>query len=347
MRVFFLMASLAWSADLAARTVQVDYRVFSGLAHMDGNWLPLIAAGGGKVYPGLAYHGGDGRRVGHDRKRHRVRDLGALTPLSGEQFLGPGPQAKIHTKFGEGQDGRIYFGPHYGLDFHFARYDRKYRYPGAHSRAYDPAADRVDDFATGTPYQGLVTGSYDWLFNRILGITDREGHFAYYDSPREGFLLGRDYNKPETAWRAVVWDADANRFYGVDESASTLFSFDPDSGESGEIRRLGQLSIPGFEDSREIPYATLRLTLGRGRKLYYAAAERAFDDSGSAGLAASYLILYDLCSGKFDDLGQMQLPGRRAAIGTNSAQEGRDRTISFAGAIEVRPAPGEPVEAGG
>jgi hypothetical protein len=340
--VFFLMASLAWSAHLAARTVQVDYRVFSGLAHRDGSWPPRFAAGDGKVYPGLAYHGRDGRLVCHAAKRDHMRDPGALTPLSGEQVLGRG--AKIHTKFGEGQDRRIYFGAHYRLGFQFARYARKYRYPGAHFTASDPAADRVDDFAAGTPYQGLVNGNYDSLFKRGHGITER--HFAYYDSPQKGFF-GRGYNKSKTAWRAVVWDADAKRFYGVDESASALFSFDPNSGESGEIHRLGQLSIPAFEDSREIPYATFSLTLGRGRKLCYAAAERAFDDSGSAGLAAVHLIPYDLCSGKLDDPGQRQLPGGRAAIGTNSAQEGRDGTIYFAGAIEVRPAPGEPVEAAG
>lgn len=400
----FVFATAAWAANTPEPTVQVDYRVFPGLARMDGNWSALYAARDGKVYVGLAYHGGDGHLVYYDPKRDQVRDLGALTWLCGEQFLDRGPQAKIHTKFGEGRDGRIYFGSHYGLDFDFARYATKHGYPGAHFMAYDPAADRVEDFGTGIPYQGLVTGNYDPVFNRIYGITDPEGHFVYYDvanrrvsdkgrinnwdslcrtvvvdnrgnvfgsfgqgelfryNPesdeirelsvrlpirQKGISLGRDYNKSETAWRVAIWDAETKAFYGVEESATTLFRFDPNAGEDGELQTLGQLSIPGFENRRDIPYATLSLTLGHDRKLYYAAAGREFDYSGSAGLAASHLITYDLRTGKKEDLGAMYLPDGRAVIGTNSAHTGPDGTIYFGGAIEVRPVSGEPLEAAG
>jgi len=399
MRAFFLLA-----IALAARAAEVDSRVFPGLAHMDGNWSALLAARDGRVYVGLAYHGGDGHLACYDPKRDRMRDLGALTQLCGEQSLRRGPQAKIHTKFGEGADGRIYFATQYGLDFDFARFATKSGYPGAHFMAYDPEADRVEDFGTGTPNQGLVTGNYDPLFNRIYGITDPAGHFVYYDvasrsvtdkgrinnweslcrtlaidergnvygsfgagqifryDPRtdvlrelslrlpirqKGLSLGRDYNKSETAWRVLVWDAETKRFYGIEESASTLFSFDPHAGAEGEIRRLGQLCIRGFEDRRDIPNATLSLTLGHDRKLYYAAAAREFDYSGSAGLAASHLITYDIASGKVEDMGPMLLPDGRAVLGTNSAHTGPDGTVYFGGAIEVRPEAGKPIEAGG
>jgi len=402
--VLLLIAHAAWAADAPARTINVDYRVFPGLAHMDGHWSALFAASDGKVYVGLAYHGGDGHMVYYDPKRDQVRDLGALTQLCGEQFLHRGPQAKIHVKFGEGKDGRIYFGSHYGLDFDFARYATKHGYPGAHFMAYDPAADRVEDFGTGTPYQGLVTGNYDPMFNRIYGITDPEAHFVYYDVARravsdkgrinnweslcrtlaiddrgnvygsfgrgqlfrydprtdevrelslqlpvrqKGISFGRDYNKSETAWRVAVWDRESKKFYGLEESASTLFSFDPNVGDEGEIRRLGQLCVPGFEDRRDIPYATLSLTLGHDRKLYYAAAGREFDYGGSAGLASSHLITYDLRTSKIEDLGEMRLPDGRAVIGTNSAHTAPDGTIYFGGAVEVHPEPGKPVEAGG
>jgi hypothetical protein len=411
-----LESSSSWSASaqepkpepgltlLHETPIKVDYRVFPGLAHMDGNWSALLAASDGQVYVGLAYHGGDGHLVSYDPKRNLVRDLGALTELCGEQFLRRGPQAKIHTKFGEGRDGRIYFGSHYGLDFNYARFATKHGYPGAHFMAYDPASDRVVDFGTGTPYQGLVTGNYDPVFNRIYGITDPKGHFVYYDVARrtvsdkgrinnweslcrtlgiddlgnvygtfgygqifrydprtddirefsvrlpiqqKGISLGRDYNKSETGWRVVVWDVQSRKFYGVEESTSTLFSFDPNAGEDGEIRRLGQVCIPGFQGRRDIPYATLSLTLGHDRKLYYAAAGREFDYSGSAGVASSHLIAYDLRTGKIEDLGAMCLADGRAVIGTNSAHTGPDGTIYFAGAIEVRPQSGKPVEAAG
>jgi hypothetical protein len=388
----------------STRVSTMDYRIFPGLAHMDGNWSALFVGSDGKVYAGLAYHGGDGHVVYYDPKTDRVHDIGPLTVLCGEQFLKAGPQAKVHTKFGEGRDGRIYFGTHYGLDFDFARYATKRGYPGGHWMAYDPKTDRLDDFGIGVRWQGFVTGNYDPLFNRIYCITDPEAHFAYYDvatqkakdfgrfnnweslcrtlgidgqgnvygsfgkgqifkyDPKtdsvqelplklpirqKGISLGRDYNKSETSWRVVVWDKETKKFYGVEESASTLFSFDPYAGKEGEVQRLGQLCIPGFESRRDIPYATLSLTIGHDRKLYYAAAGREFDYSGSAGLASSHLLTYDLRTGKIEDLGEMRLADGRRVIGTNSAHTAPDGTIYFCGAIEVRPEKGKPVEAAG
>lgn len=115
----------------------------------------------------------------------------------------------------------------------------------------------------------------------------------------------------------------------------------------GEIRRLGQLSIPAYDDSREVPYATLSLTLGHDQKLYYSAAGREFDYGGSAGPAMSHLITYDLNSGKREDLGEMLLEDGSRALGTNAADTGPDGTIYMMGAIEVRPRGGGTPEAAG
>ena len=394
----------AWTAGLPAGTVTVDYRVFPGLARMDGNWSALLAGNNGRIYIGLAYHGGDGHLVYYDSKADRMNDVGALTGLCGEQSLKRGPQAKIHTRFGEDKDGRIYFGTQYGYDFNFARHATKEGYPGGHWMVYDPATTRVNDMGIGVPYEGFVAGNYDPLYNRIYGITDPRGHFVFYDmaksvtvnqgrlnnwdslcrslgiddqgnvygsfgrgqifkyDPRTGDLRelsvrlpvrqkgisqGRDYNKSETAWRVVVWDKQTRKFYGVEESASTLFSFDTNTGLDGEVRALGQLCIPGSEDRREVSFATLSLTIGIDRNLYYAAAGREFDYAGSAGLGASHLITYSLQNDNIEDHGEMRLPDGRIVIGTNSADTGTNGTIYFGGAIEVNPEDGKPVEAAG
>lgn len=396
--LLLLAISIAWADE---RTVRVDHRVFPGLHEMDGNWAALLAASDGKVYAGLAYHGGDGHMVYYDSKTDRVHDVGNLTELAGESHLKRGPQSKIHAKFGEGKDGRIYFGTHAGYWWNYARFATKEGYPGAHWMAFDPKTGKVDDFGLGVPNEGVNTGAYDPLFQRIYGLTHPRGHFVYYDvrsrqtadlgrvnnwesicrtlgiddqgnvygsfgqgqifkyDPRsdsiqelaarvpirqKGISLGRDYLKSETAWRTVVWDAKTRQFFGVEESATILFSFRP---ETGEVRQLGQLSIPGFEERRDVPYATLSLALGHDRKLYYGAAGREFDYGGSAGVATAHLVTWDLARGKKDDLGAMLLEDGRRVLGTNAADTGPDGTIYLVGAIEVRAQSGKPLEAAG
>ncbi len=401
LQFLIIPALLALPGMAASQTVRVDHRVFPGLHEMDGNWAALYSASDGKVYAGLAYHGGDGHLVYYDSKADRVHDVGNLTDLCGESHVKRGPQSKIHARFGEGKDGRIYFGTHAGLWWDYARFATKEGYPGAHWMAFDPKTGRVEDFGLGVRNEGVNTGAYDPLFNRIYGLTHPRGHFVYYDvatrrsvdkgrinnfesicrtlgiddegnvygsfgqgqvfryNPRtdeieelpvrlpiraKGVSFGRDYLKSETAWRTVVWDRQTRQFFGVEESATTLFSFNP---RGNEVRRLGQLSIPSFDESREIPYATLSLTLGHDRKLYYGAAGREFDYSGSAGAATSHLVTWDLNTGRREDLGEMLLADGSRVLGTNAADTGPDGTIYLVGAIEVRAEAGKPMEAAG
>ncbi len=397
---FLALAGAVWCQS--GRTVSVDHRVFPGLHTMDGNWAALLAGSDGKVYAGLTYHGGSGHLVYYDSKTDRVHDAGDLNTMAGETFSRRGPQSKIHSKFGEGKDGRIYFATHAGYWFDKSRVGTKEGYPGSHWMAYDPKNGVVENFGLAAPNQGVNTGNYDPLFHRIYGLTNPKAEFVYYDvaarraankgrinnfesicrtlgvddrgnvygsfgtgrifkyDPRtdtirelsvrlpireKGISLGRDYEKSETAWRTVVWDRQTRKFYGVEESASILFSFDPEAGKDGEIRILGQMCVPGFEDRRDVPYATLSLALGHDRKLYYAAAGREFDYASSAGLGTSHLLAYDLKTGSKEDLGEMRLEDGRRVIGTNAADTGPDGAVYFVGAIEVRPEPGKPVEA--
>ena len=394
-RVLLVAGLLGCAAEArcAEPTVTVDYRIFPGLAEMDGNWAALLAASDGKVYAGLACHGCSGHLVYFDSKADRMVDVGDLNHLTGEDGLRIGPQSKIHAKFGEGKDGRIYFATHGGWWFDYARFATPEGYPGSHYMAYDPKSAEVKDFGIGPRYEGMNTGAYDSRYNRIYGLTHPRGHFVYYDvasgakvdkgrvnnwdsicrtlgiddegnvygsfgagkiykySPKtdtitelkaqlpirqKGISLGRDYDKSETAWRVVVWDDTDKKFYGVDESESALFSFDPAAGPDGAVVRLGQMAIPALAQSREIPFATLSLTLGRDRKLYYAAAAKEFDYGGSAAANASHLITYDLRTGKTEDLGEMHLADGRPVLGTNSASTGPDGTIYFVGAIGVK-----------
>jgi hypothetical protein len=245
------------------------------------------------------------------------------------------------------------------------------RFEGMNTGAYDPRFNRIYglthprghfvyyDVATGAEVDKGRINNWDSIC-RTLGIDDEgkvygsfgAGQIFEYDprtdSIRElsvrlpirmkGISLGRDYDKSETAWRVVVWDQPTKQFYGVEESASTLFSFDPAAPPDKQVKTLGQMCIPTFASRRDVPYATLSLTIGQDRKLYYAAAGAEFDYGGSAGVAASHLITYDLRNGRIEDLGEMHLPDGRPVLGTNAADTGSDGTIYFVGAVSVNKA---------
>jgi hypothetical protein len=113
------------------------------------------------------------------------------------------------------------------------------------------------------------------------------------------------------------------------------------------VKLLGQLSTEEMKERRDIPYATLTLTLGLDRKLYYAIPEKEFDYGGSSGVGVSHLITYDLKSERTEDLGEVRLSDGRSVIGLNSAHTAPDGTLYFVGAIELREKSGQKLESAG
>ncbi len=110
-------------------------------------------------------------------------DVGDLNKLTGQAGLAIGPQSKIHAKFGEGKDGRIYFATHGGLWFDYSRYATPEGYPGAHYMAYDPRTGMVQDFGIGPRYEGMNTAH----------LTRSTTAFTGLHPPRTLCLLRRGY----------------------------------------------------------------------------------------------------------------------------------------------------------
>lgn len=125
-----------------------------------------------------------------------------------------------------------------------------------------------------------------------------------------------------------------------------MFSFDPAAPSGMQVKTLGSMAIPDLASRRDVPYATLSLTIGSDRKLYYAAAGAEFDYAGSKDAAASHLLTYDLPSSRIDDLGEMRLRDGRAVLGTNAADTGPDGTIYFVGAVGAKEDPSDPGHGG-
>jgi len=397
-----VLATRAPAQAKQQRTVRVEYHVFPGMEEMDGNFSALKVARDGRIYVGLVQHGGSARLVYFDPKTYQLHDLGDMTWHAGESHLKRGRQSKIHTRIGEGPDGRMYFGTDGGYWFNWAQIGTKQGYPGAHWMAYDPKTDRVENFGLAIPNYGFQSGDYEPRFHRIYAITAPHGNFVYYDvakrkvvdkgrvnnweslcrafgfdeegnvygtfgrgqifkyDPRtdtlrdlpvyipireKGISLGRDYGKSETGWRAILWDAETRRFYGVEESATILFSFDPKAGKEGETRALGQLCVPGTENSRNVAYASLGFAMGRDRKLYYTASEWIYEFIAVAHWVPPHLMTYAVDTGKIEDLGVMTPDDGRRLFGATAGDTAADGTIHFVGSVEVHPEPGKLNEA--
>ncbi|MCL5770488.1 MAG: hypothetical protein M1588_04155 [Planctomycetes bacterium] len=378
--------------------VHIQYRLFPHLAAMDGNWNALSVGPDGRVYIGLAHHGGNGRAMVYNPRTGRMRDIGNLTELCGEAGLGLGPQSKVHAKFGFPQSGLVYFATHAGWWWNFARFDTPRGYPGGHWMIYNPRTHAVTNLGIGLRNDGIITDVYDPIYHRTYAITYPRAHFIYYDyrthqttdlgrvnnwdsvlrtlglddrgnvygsfgagqifkyDPRtnrltelpvylphlpKGVNLGRDYTMSEDEWREIVWDAVTRRFFGIESSGSYLFSFNPRAGRHGKVTTLGQMLIPGRDNPRTIPAATLAFTLGKNRKLYYVAPWREFGYFAKRSPGTAHLLTYDIQTRKFQDLGPMRLPDSRGVMGAESAATGVHGTIYFVGAIPVPDIPGK------
>lgn len=396
---------LAVSALSQSQIVTLDHRVFPGLHESDSAYSALFVASDGKVYIGLDRSGGAAHLVVYDPVKDLVRDLGDMIRATGENGSGSAPQSKIHVKFAEGRDGKIYFTTHYALDFDWARLVGPRSYTGGHWMAYDPRADAITDLGIGRAHNGLITMTLAKPQQRLFSISDPHGHLLAFDiatrqtrdygrvnnwdslcrtlaADDEGNVygtfgdgrifkydarddrlkdlslqiphrakgvnsLGRDYLKSESGWRVVIWDEIDKKIYGIEESSSYLFSFDPKRGAEGEVNLLAQMTLDKYVGQRTVPFATLALALGPDRKLYYAAVAEEFDYSVSRTVAASHLLVYDLERKQKTDLGEMRLADGRRVLGCNAAHAAPDGAIYFLGAIEVRPEADKPLEIAG
>ena len=119
---------------------------------------------------------------------------------------------------------------------------------GAHWMAYDPNTGRVEDFGLGVPNEGINTGNYDPLFNRIYGLTHPRAHFVYYDvKTRKAVDKGRINN-----WESIC------RTLGVDDEGNVYGSFG-----KGEIFKYDPRTDAITELDVRLPIREKGISLGR------------------------------------------------------------------------------------
>ncbi|MDD6150914.1 MAG: hypothetical protein PUB45_01065 [Bacteroidales bacterium] len=172
-------------------------------------------------------------------------------------------------------------------------------------------------------------------------------------------VLPRTMSKPmidrKVIWRVIEWDENEKVAYGIIGGNSMLFRYDVHDGPEGHIDYLTPLTAPQYWDEsnvRQIPFATLTLTIS-GDKIYFApTASGSFDYIGNswdvkdeenfqAKLAGgffppvSYLVSYDKTSGKRESHGLMMTKEGKLCFGMGGACTGKkDGRIYFVGAVE-------------
>ncbi|MDD4190599.1 MAG: hypothetical protein PHI28_04670 [Mangrovibacterium sp.] len=204
-------------------------------------------------------------------------------------------------------------------------------FPVAQIWKYDPQKDEVIDF----PYIRL---KYDMR------------------------VLPRTMSKPmidrKVIWRVIEWDPVDKAAYGIVGGNSMLFKYDTHKGEEGEIKYITTLTAPQYwneDNPRQIPFATLALTISNDHIIYYApTASGSFDYVGNswdvkdeeefqAKMAGgyfppvSYLISYDLQTKERKSHGLMYTKDGNLVFGLGGACTGsKDGRIYFVGAIEEK-----------
>ena len=143
-------------------------------------------------------------------------------------------------------------------------------------------------------------------------------------------------------WRIIEWDPLDRAAYGIIGGSNLLFKYDPHKGPEGTVSPLVSMAAPGVRDGdpMSLPYATLAMALSqKERKIYYITVMAGDFDYGAITkdvMGASFLVTYDLKSGRREDVGVLRTADGRTASGMGGAQIDKDGRLWFVGAFEER-----------
>lgn len=235
-----------------------------------------------------------------------------------------------------------------------------YRYFIDHD--YSEDMGRVDNWdicrTIFTDDLGNVYGSYPpgkiWKYD--VG-RDRILDLEFLDLPiiNQSRTMANPMLDRKAQWRIIEWDPVDRAAYGIVGGSNLLFRFDVHEGRQGRITPLATVCPPQFRDGDpfRIPHATLAMTISqKERKIYYlpemsgdfdyGAVE--FDPAGQSKFAGrpagtrlpplSFMVAWDLNSGKLEDIGLLRAADGRYAYGMGGAETDREGRIWFVGAFE-------------
>ncbi len=230
-------------------------------------------------------------------------------------------------------------------------------------RDYTEDMGRVDSWdicrTLFTDDLGNVYGSYPpgklWKYD---AVADRIFDLQYLELPI--INVSRTMANPmldrKAQWRYIEWDPETKAAFGIVGGSNLLFRFDVHQGREGKITPLTSMCAPQYRDGDpfKIPHATLAMTISqRERKIYYLPVMSGDFDYGAVVLDVagrgkfasriaegrrlpplSFMVAYDMASGKREDLGMLRTSDGRFAYGMGGAETDSEGRIWFVGAFE-------------
>ena len=281
----------------------------------------------------------------YNPKLDKVEVLGRISRHFG--LLGMVYEPVYKRLYGLAEDGHLYM---YDID-----------------KGYTRDLGKVDDWdicrTIFADDRGNVYGSFPvaqiWKYDPVRDeVIDFPNIRLQYDMRVPPRTMSKPMIDRKVIWRVIEWEPRERVAYGIIGGNSMLFRYDTSKGEEGEIEYLVPLCAPQYweEDNvKNVPFATLTLTISEDRKIWYApTASGSFDYTGNSWDVKdeekfqaqraggyfppiSYLISYDLETGVRESHGLMYTTEGNLVYGLGGACTGKkDGKIYFVGAVQEK-----------
>jgi hypothetical protein len=178
LRVWAAACTLLAFAGTEEKCVYLDSREFPGNRKESQVFSALYAARSGEVYAGLCTHAGSSQFYRYDPRSGRVEHIAGMAEFLGQLGRGVRVAGKIHTRFVEDRQGRIYFAT-MCEDSGPTNVD-PYSWEGPHWMRYDPRAGKVENLGSINRLWGAYGLAIDEKRNRLFA-TAWDGHLYRYD----------------------------------------------------------------------------------------------------------------------------------------------------------------------
>lgn len=168
--VLFLSSGIVFSENSIQATSLKDFS--KNYPFLDGQWEGIICASDGNIYFGVSSHSKTHavHLFCYDMGKKKVKLVGDIGKITGENGNGMIPQGKIHSEIYE-DNNILYF------TTHWAHRDEKLPYPGGHFMSYDIKKRKFIDYGIPLKGQGLISMVYDPKYKRCYALSCEYPHF--------------------------------------------------------------------------------------------------------------------------------------------------------------------------